>query len=860
MKKLFLSFSALCILLSSSLYSQDISKIPKKLMVYSPQENTSAVKNQVLFKGVALDADFVKINDTRVSLDNEGRFYHVETLKGTEPSYVFNIASYKGSSKVEEITRQVMSSEVSKPMSTPSSSIPPVISILFPGDNYIAKKSPLVIKGSIKNAVSLSINGTPISFDQSGQFSYSYSPQQTYVPQSIKFIAKSASGQEIQETRRIIYRPIDESAEEKPVSVEAKPSPHELKPVTQEPQPSTVLVASPQETYNHPESELPNASSIDSFVTVLDPPAHFISHKNKVLFKGSVEPGVTLSLNGEPLSIDPSTHTFFHRASLINKNQYASFHLIAKNNAGLQSQKSFRIFYDASSEKQSLTSPKKSSTTKSLSSSSQESDIQNTSEPDISITNPPQNFVTLQNTVLVEGTVKNTKELLINNHKITLNSNGYFKQPFNLEVPGKYVFTFYASGKEGNNKTIVRKVFRSETPSQDVASNAISRPSGLKKKISLDLAGSDIKDVMQVLAKKGDLNIVSDKSLTGEVFLSLQNITIAHAIDMILSSQGLSYKLIGNTIIVGNTKYLETASKLENRVIHLNNVSATSVTDLIKPYLSDKETAQAVSKENILVLNVDYKKIPHLMKMIEKLDANKIPQILLEAQVIEVSKSSLDNIGVAWNSAYGVGAQGVYTGGSSGSNSNFTVNFNLATQINMLESQGKAKILAKPKIKAVDQEEAAIFIGDRIPYQENSIDPSGRISQAVKYIDAGINLKIKPFINPFTKEIKIQVQPEVSYVNGFKGQNGDVPVVRTRKVSTTVFVKDGKTVLIGGLFNSSDSNNKNSFPLLGRIPIMGKLFSNTKNETEETELVIAITPRIIETEFEEMVAPGKDNK
>jgi len=860
MKKLFLSFSALLILLFSSLHSQEVSKVPKKLMVYSPQENTTAVKNQVLFKGVALDADFIKINDTRVSLDNEGRFYHVETLKGSEVSYVFNIVSYKGGSKVEEISRKVLSSEVTKAVSPSTPSVSPVISILFPGDNYIAKKSPLLIKGSIKNAVSLSINGAPVSFDQSGQFSYAYSPQQTYVPQSVKFIAKSASGQETQETRRIIYKPIDDSAEEKPVLVEAKLSSPELKPIAQEPQNSAALVASPQETYTSSDSNLQNSSSVDSFVTVLDPPVHFISHKNKVLFKGSVEPGVSLTLNGEPISVDPSTQTFFHRASLVNKNQYASFHLIAKNNSGLQAEKSFRIFYNASSEKQALSSPKKSSTPKYLGSSSQEPDIQNTSEPDLSITNPPQNFVTLQNTVLVEGIAKNTKELLINNHKITLNSHGYFKQPFNLEVPGKYVFTFYASGKEGGNKTIVRKVFRSESPSQDMTAHSASRPSGLKKKISLDLAGSDIKDVMQVLAKKGDLNIVSDKSLTGEVFLSLQNITIAHAIDMILSSQGLSYKLIGNTIIVGNAKYLETASKLENRIVHLNNVSAASVTDLIKPYLSDKETVQAVSKENIIVLNVDYKKIPHLMKMIEKLDANKVPQILLEAQVIEVSKSSLDNIGVAWNSAYGVGAQGVYTGGSSASNSNFTVNFNLATQINMLENQGKAKILAKPKIKAVDQEEAAIFIGDRIPYQENSIDPSGRISQAVKYIDAGINLKIKPFINPFTKEIKIQVQPEVSYVNGFKGQNGDVPVVRTRKVSTTVFVKDGKTVLIGGLFNSSDSNNKNSFPLLGRIPIMGKLFSNTKNETEETELVIAITPRIIETESEEMTVAEKNSK
>ena len=171
-----------------------------------------------------------------------------------------------------------------------------------------------------------------------------------------------------------------------------------------------------------------------------------------------------------------------------------------------------------------------------------------------------------------------------------------------------------------------------------------------------------------------------------------------------------------------------------------------------------------------------------------------------------------------------------------------------------------AKILAKPRIKAINEKEAEIFIGDKVPYVEFTSDPSGRVVEAVKFVDAGINLKVMPSINPHTKEVRMDLAPEVSYINGFKGKNNDIPIVRKRRVTTTVWVKDGETVIIGGLFNSSDSDSLAKVPFLGDLPLLGNLFTANKTEKEETELIITVTPKIVTGETDDADIPVKNMK
>ncbi|RAP36453.1 hypothetical protein DID80_05465 [Candidatus Marinamargulisbacteria bacterium SCGC AAA071-K20] len=363
------------------------------------------------------------------------------------------------------------------------------------------------------------------------------------------------------------------------------------------------------------------------------------------------------------------------------------------------------------------------------------------------------------------------------------------------------------------------------------------------------MSGADIKDVLRILAKKGDLNIISDKSLRGLVNVSLDQVSIENAIDLILTSQGLSYRVVENTIVVGSVSKLNSASHIETQIFRLDNINVVSVETVLRQYLSKDEHIQVLINENMIVVKADSKKIKEFQKLIKKLDAHRVPQIVLEAQILEVSKSSLDDLGVAWNNTYGVGAAGTITDGKL----SYSAGLSLETVITLLENEGKARILAKPRIKAIDREEAEIFIGDELPYIELTTDPSGRVQESVKYVNSGINLKVKPFINTNTQEIRIKIEPEVSYVNGFKGSNNDIPIVRKRRVSTTVFVKNGQTVLIGGLFNSSDTDNINRFPLISRVPVFGVFFKNNKKTNDQTELVIAITPQIVDFDLEEAI-------
>ena len=309
----------------------------------------------------------------------------------------------------------------------------------------------------------------------------------------------------------------------------------------------------------------------------------------------------------------------------------------------------------------------------------------------------------------------------------------------------------------------------------------------------------------------------------------------------------MAYKIVDSTIMVGGKAALDQPSRLETKIIRLNNIESEVVKPILNEYLVSGEVIQ--TQESLIILTADTKKMEKLSKIISRLDSEKIPQIILEAQILEITKSVLDNLGVVWSDNYGVGIDLTESAG------NFTYQSTisgLSAVINLLENDGNAKVLAKPRIKAIHGQEATIFIGDRIPYTELSIS-GGTVAESIKYANAGINLSILPEINAFTQEIKIKIVPEVSYINGYRGKNNDIPVLRTRRVNTTVYVKNRNTVLIGGLFNSSDSDTRSQFPFMSKLPFIGSLFKSKKSQTDQTELVIAITPQIIDDTFEESI-------
>ena len=160
-------------------------------------------------------------------------------------------------------------------------------------------------------------------------------------------------------------------------------------------------------------------------------------------------------------------------------------------------------------------------------------------------------------------------------------------------------------------------------------------------------------------------------------------------------------------------------------------------------------------------------------------------------------------------------------------------------------ADGSANVVASPRIATLDNQEAVINIGSRIPYAVPVTYASGSTQWTVDYIDAGVKLKITPQLGE-EGDIRTFIQPEVSSVSEWRTTAaGEFPVISTRNASATVRVKDGESIVIGGLISDSQRENVTRVPVLGYLPVIGLLFQNRSAEKEKTEIVFLITPHVI---------------
>lgn len=274
---------------------------------------------------------------------------------------------------------------------------------------------------------------------------------------------------------------------------------------------------------------------------------------------------------------------------------------------------------------------------------------------------------------------------------------------------------------------------------------------------------------------------------------------------------------------------------------------------------------------NSLILYGTEREAEKIQNLLDKID---IPyqQIILEAEVVAINKEDVKNMGIEWswantpqyaevtppkvtalqNDAGEIVGQNVEPGKVTRESrggviqygrtpEGYPYEFYYQAQINALVSKGNAKILAKPKITTIDGKEAQILIGDRIPVIEDVVT-NGKTTTTNKYVLAGIKLNYTPRINT-EGQITTTVHTEVSsptLVTEMKAYR-----ITTREAETTVRLKDGETMVIGGLIGSQDSHSHKAIPFLSKLPIIGALFKNSNNTKTDTEVIIFLTPRIV---------------
>ena len=379
--------------------------------------------------------------------------------------------------------------------------------------------------------------------------------------------------------------------------------------------------------------------------------------------------------------------------------------------------------------------------------------------------------------------------------------------------------------------------------------------------ITLDAEDAYLPSVLKILAEKGNLNIITGPGVTGErLSIHMRDVPVDQAVNLVVRAAGLAYERIGNSILVADAQTLKEETGLSSYVIELQYADALDV----QAALQDLSAAIQVDRGgNRLIIVTSPRVIAEIRDVIRVMDL-PAQQVMLEARVIEVSTDEAKRLGVDWNL---LNRQGfiVVEGSPDPSapealpdelpfvaktprSNDFTRQAKaFRAFLDLMVRNGSARVLANPKIATLNGRQAEMLIGSRIPFVVTGTAFAGGGAAPVQRVEkeeVGIKLKITPLINA-DGQITTQIEPEVSSVTGFTGVNADLPVVATRQVSTTVRLKDGSSVIIGGLLSEERQETITKLPVLGSIPGIGYLFQHRNTTVSKKDLVIEVTPRIM---------------
>ena len=356
--------------------------------------------------------------------------------------------------------------------------------------------------------------------------------------------------------------------------------------------------------------------------------------------------------------------------------------------------------------------------------------------------------------------------------------------------------------------------------------------------ISLEFRETGLRQVFDALAKGSGLNFIFDKEVRPDirVSISVRDVLIENAIALLLEPNQLAGKVLNdNTLMI----YPATAPKIREyqdlviRSFYLENADVKQTQNMIKTMLKTKDTF-IDEKLNLLVIR-DTPDVIRLAENLISVQDHAEPEVMLEVEVMEILRSQLSQLGVQFPDKFAINSNGIigsYTG-----------------ELNLKREVGTSNLLSNPRIRVRNREKAKILIGNRIPVISSVVTPSSTtpvITDTIQYLDVGLKLEIEPNIH-LDGGVMIKMNLEVSTLGDqVTSKNGTIAFrVGTRNASTVLQLKDGETQTLMGLIQDDEIEKAARLPGLGDIPVLGRLFSNTRTDGQKTEIVLSITPRIV---------------
>lgn len=358
---------------------------------------------------------------------------------------------------------------------------------------------------------------------------------------------------------------------------------------------------------------------------------------------------------------------------------------------------------------------------------------------------------------------------------------------------------------------------------------------------SVDFApGTPLVEALRALGYKSNKNLIVNGDLDGTIAMHMEDTDFDTVLRALSRSNDFSYEYLDDskqTVLIAPT---DSMSSIETfKLKHIDPETAAKQIAL----LTEADKVMADKENHTLTVSGSSSLLYQVRQELEKVDVAS-QQVNIQAMVVELSKGNSRNLGLSYLS--NPWSKDTSIGGYNG--------FKFSVSAQHEETLSNGKVLARPNVTVFDGRKATILMGDKVPVFTSSSDSSDSDSSTtmtVEYKDVGVKLEVLPRINEMDKQtITLVIKPSVSTISQWvESGNNKAPQISERSAETTVRVKNGETILIGGLLKNEEIKSIKQIPFLSKIPILGELFKSRSTEKKDTELVIAITPKIVYDEF-----------
>ncbi|MFC0250876.1 secretin N-terminal domain-containing protein [Massilia consociata] len=400
----------------------------------------------------------------------------------------------------------------------------------------------------------------------------------------------------------------------------------------------------------------------------------------------------------------------------------------------------------------------------------------------------------------------------------------------------------------------------------EVDEKAAASPAGeatlaaaFRKPISLEFRDAPLKQVFEIISRHSGLNFVFDKDVKADTRSSifLKNSTVEAAVYYLLMTNQLERQVMdGNTILI----YPNVAAKLKEyqemtvKTFFLANAEAKNIANTFKTILKSRDVV-IDEKLNLVILRDSPEAVRVATQLVALQDVPE-PEVMLDVEVLEIKRSRITDLGIAWPGAVsfaplaGLDGTPLTIDDLRGLNRGNIALSELSATVTANKTDGDSNTLANPRIRVRNKEKAKVVIGDKIPNISTTISSGvgGFASESVNYVDVGLTLNVEPTIY-LNNEVGIRISLEVSTLGeSVTTRSGTVAYrIGTRSATTFLQLKDGENQVLAGLISNEDRSSGSKVPGVGDLPIVGRLFGSTRDTKDRTEIVLSITPRLLRT-------------